>query len=189
MLCLCGLSHADHDTWPDSSCAVAYHRACLIMIVMWSFVEFRVTLCHVMYVNYSCYFIKGDSLRRHTDMQFSTFDADHDRWNGNCAVAYHGAWWYNGCHASNLNGAYLRGAHTSYADGVEWFYWTGYQYSLQFTEMKITAINWRATSPCSMFVSTSKSVFPTQSLDSKSLTSSPVYFHYSNDPSIQIQYA
>ena len=75
-------------------------------------------------------------------MQFSAFDADHDMLPGfNCAVTYRGAWWYNACHASNLNGVYLRGAHTSFADGIEWYYWTGYYYSLKFTEMKISAIN------------------------------------------------
>ena len=29
------------------------------------------------------------------------------------------------------------GAHSSYADGVNWWTWKGYDYSLQFTEMKL----------------------------------------------------
>ena len=88
----------------------------------------------------------GDSLADVTnpnvfaqDMQFSTYDADHDLLADNCAVLMRGAWWYNGCHAANLNGAYLGGAHTSNADGIEWSTWTGYRYSLKFTEMKIAA--------------------------------------------------
>lgn len=70
-------------------------------------------------------------------MHFSTFDQDNDESYVNCAVEFKGAWWYKTCHLSNLNGHYYRGAHESYADGVEWYPWTGYYYSLKFTEMKI----------------------------------------------------
>jgi len=79
----------------------------------------------------------GDSLTPHRGQKFSTRDQDNDLATDSCAVAFKGAWWYAGCHASNLNGAYLRGNHSSYADGVEWSAWTGAYYSLRFTEMKI----------------------------------------------------
>jgi len=89
----------------------------------------------------NCLLYKGDSLIRHLGDKFSTRDQDNDVHDGgSCAVLYKGAWWYDRCHESNLNGLYLRGTHTSYADGVEWRYWKGYYYSLRFTEMKIKPV-------------------------------------------------
>lgn len=82
----------------------------------------------------------GDSFLKHNGMKFTTKDLDNDHSENNCAAFYHGAWWYRNCHTSNLNGQYLRGHHSSYADGIEWSSWTGWQYSLKFTEMKIRPI-------------------------------------------------
>jgi ficolin len=80
----------------------------------------------------------GDSFSRHVGMRFTTFDVDNDGVSGtNCATVYKGAWWYEACHASNLNGQYLNGTHESYADGINWLTWTGYHESLAKTEMKI----------------------------------------------------
>jgi len=77
----------------------------------------------------------GDSLiSEHNNMAFSTKDRDNDRSSENCAVHETGAWWYNRCHSSNLNGKYLgekvsnRGA----ASGAHYKY-----LSLKYTEMKL----------------------------------------------------
>jgi len=49
----------------------------------------------------------GDSLSYHDNMEFSTFDRDNDKHEKkNCAREHHGAWWYNSCAESNLNGHY-----------------------------------------------------------------------------------
>jgi len=86
----------------------------------------------------NCVCVKGDSLTpRHLGSKFSTRDQDNDAGSRHCAATFKGAWWYGDCHRSNLNGLYLRGRHTSFADGVNWYFWKGYYYSLKFTEMKI----------------------------------------------------
>ncbi|KAG7172248.1 ficolin-2-like [Homarus americanus] len=79
----------------------------------------------------------GDSFTYGNLNKFSTKDVDHDNNAGSCAVTYLGAWWYNKCHESNLNGRYHGGTHSSSADGVNWERFRGYDYSLKTTEMKI----------------------------------------------------
>ena len=79
----------------------------------------------------------GDSLSGHAGHAFSTKDRDNDVHGSSCAQLFKGAWWYTGCHASNLNGAYLAGPHTSYADGIEWSSWHEYHYSLKKVTMKL----------------------------------------------------
>ncbi|KAM4637504.1 ficolin-2-like [Amazona ochrocephala] len=78
----------------------------------------------------------GDSLSYHKDMPFSTTDEDNDMSSLNCASEYKGAWWYNDCHYSNLNGMYWLGVHGSYADGINWKTGKEYHYSHKRTEMK-----------------------------------------------------
>uniref|UniRef100_A0A672UEH4 Fibrinogen C-terminal domain-containing protein n=1 Tax=Strigops habroptila TaxID=2489341 RepID=A0A672UEH4_STRHB len=82
----------------------------------------------------------GDSLSYHKDMPFSTTDEDNDMSSFNCATEYKGAWWYNDCHYSNLNGMYWLGVHGSYADGINWKTGKEYHYSHKRTEMKFRPV-------------------------------------------------
>ena len=77
----------------------------------------------------------GDSLASHNNMAFSTKDRDNDRLSINCAVTFTGAWWYNACHNSNLNGKYLGEKNDN--RGLRWIDFRG-TLSLKFTEMKLS---------------------------------------------------
>ncbi|XP_060569565.1 ficolin-2-like [Ruditapes philippinarum] len=71
-------------------------------------------------------------------MKFSTYDKDNDvAHNEKCAVRYHGAWWYEKCHVSNLNGDY---GNTGWAIGPVWYPWKGHNHPMKATEMKIRRI-------------------------------------------------
>ncbi|XP_015751258.1 PREDICTED: ryncolin-1-like isoform X5 [Acropora digitifera] len=78
----------------------------------------------------------GDSLRIHDGQAFSTKDRDYDSHSGKmCAVSFTGAWWYNACHFSNLNGRYLNGQINW--QGMSWYHWKNSYLSLKKSEMKI----------------------------------------------------
>ena len=79
----------------------------------------------------------GDSLRRHTGKPFSTKDRD----NYNCAQWNKGAWWYDECHTSNLNGYYYDNQRVDYNQGLQWVTWKGNYFSLKKCSMKIREIN------------------------------------------------
>ena len=66
--------------------------------------------------------------------KFSTKDNDNDNYgSSNCATMWLGAWWYNRCTHSNLNGEYDR----SSPQGITWFHWKYRWETLKFSEMKI----------------------------------------------------
>ncbi|KPP77924.1 hypothetical protein Z043_102601 [Scleropages formosus] len=76
----------------------------------------------------------------HNSMQFSTRDQDNDRFlKGSCAKENKGGWWFNRCHAVNLNGKYYRSGEYKgkYDNGVVWLTWRGLWYSLHHTTMKV----------------------------------------------------
>ena len=100
------------------------------------------------YVSYSTFYIGGsttdytlhvsgyngtviDALTYHHLSKFTTKDSDNDQWSDNCAIRYTGAWWYNACHHSNLNGHY--GNDTS--RGIIW-----YTTPQRFVEMKLRRV-------------------------------------------------
>ncbi|XP_078028597.1 fibrinogen like 1B isoform X2 [Epinephelus lanceolatus] len=73
-------------------------------------------------------------------MQFSTRDQDNDRYlQGSCAQENKAGWWFNRCHAANLNGKFYRkGKYKGQNDnGVVWGSWRGLWYSLRHTTMKV----------------------------------------------------
>ncbi|KNC22450.1 hypothetical protein FF38_06947, partial [Lucilia cuprina] len=77
----------------------------------------------------------GDSLRYHLKSKFSTKDNDNDNHeSSNCATDYTGAWWYNKCHHSNLNGKYGDKTH---AKGITWQTFRNYNVSVEYVKMMI----------------------------------------------------
>ena len=89
----------------------------------------------------------GDSMTRSgggnlNGMQFTTRDRDNDGSSDNCATSWRGAWWYNNCHHSNLNGLYLNGQ--SNWNGVVWQYFNATassSYTLRYSDMKLRRSN------------------------------------------------
>uniref|UniRef100_A0A0B8RYV1 Ficolin 2 n=1 Tax=Philothamnus irregularis TaxID=1899461 RepID=A0A0B8RYV1_9SAUR len=82
----------------------------------------------------------GDSFSIHDNMPFSTREKRLNPQSDNCAYSFKGAWWYNDCHQSNLNGRYWLGGHKTFADGINWYTGKGYNYSYKRSEMKIRPV-------------------------------------------------
>lgn len=84
----------------------------------------------------------------HNGMQFSTWDNDNDRFEGNCAEQDGSGWWMNKCHAGHLNGVYYPGGTYSksvspngFDNGIIWATWKSRWYSMKKTTMKIIPLN------------------------------------------------
>ncbi|GFO40638.1 fibrinogen c domain-containing protein 1 [Plakobranchus ocellatus] len=74
----------------------------------------------------------GDALKYHNGQAFSTFDWNNGPSTRNCAKYYSGAWWYHGCHNSNLNGKWK----TRHDKGPRWYGFSGSD-PVSYSEMKI----------------------------------------------------
>ena len=83
----------------------------------------------------------GDSLSYQNNMKFTTKDRDNDKGAGsyNCAVVWKGAWWYNHCHWSNLNGLFPSGAGGK-ATMISWHSLSNRHGTIKFSEMKIRSL-------------------------------------------------
>ncbi|UYV64871.1 FIBCD1 [Cordylochernes scorpioides] len=80
----------------------------------------------------------GDSLTYHKEKAFSTTDRKNNGPNSpDCANRHQGAWWFDNCLSSHLNGLNLNGRHDRAGQGVIWQTFGGVQDSLIFSEMKI----------------------------------------------------
>ena len=51
----------------------------------------------------------GDYMSYNNGRNFTTYDRDNDGYGNNCAKTWKGAWWYDKCTYSNLNGGYNSG--------------------------------------------------------------------------------
>nr|XP_029717480.1 ficolin-2-like isoform X1 [Aedes albopictus] len=76
----------------------------------------------------------GDGLKTHKNKQFSTHDSDNDEAPGSCATMFKGAWWYENCYSSNLNGLYKKGNHK---DSMNWYHQINKLEGLAYSRMMI----------------------------------------------------
>eukprot|EP00795_Rhopilema_esculentum_P015756 gene15756-7050_t len=76
----------------------------------------------------------GDAMALQNHMYFTTKDRDNDRWSGNCAIGCGGAWWYQHCYHSNLNGIYNVAANIKH---ISWLKLKNSFGHITFTEMKL----------------------------------------------------
>ncbi|KAM3612020.1 uncharacterized protein V6R79_001174 [Siganus canaliculatus] len=91
------------------------------------------------------YEVGVSSWASHQGIRFSTYDLDNDNYHGNCAEEDKGGWWFNRCHSAHLNGKYYPNGHYSALtdDGIVWYTWRGWWYSLKTTVMKLRPGNFK----------------------------------------------
>ncbi|OPL33849.1 fibrinogen-related protein, partial [Mytilus galloprovincialis] len=83
----------------------------------------------------------GNSLEHHNGHGFSTKDRDNDNYNGQCALNYLGAWWFNKCVTADLNGQYFLKTPDAEHRGVYWRTWKGANYSLKGSLMMMRRVS------------------------------------------------
>ncbi|KAJ8311571.1 hypothetical protein KUTeg_010926 [Tegillarca granosa] len=67
-----------------------------------------------------------------------TADKDNDAGGSNCAQTCNGAWWYNNCYYSSLNGKYM--INVNNVKSMNWYQFHNSHLSLKISEMKIKRI-------------------------------------------------
>ncbi|XP_071177736.1 techylectin-5A-like [Mytilus edulis] len=80
----------------------------------------------------------GNGFELNNGMKFTTRDRDNDLHKYHCGQGQKGAWWYNACAKSSLNGIYAPEGTTG-AKTIYWKLWRGT--TLKATAMKIRPIN------------------------------------------------
>ncbi|XP_071806967.1 ryncolin-2-like [Asterias amurensis] len=91
--------------------------------------------------SYKAYNSPGDALAHHNGHAFSTKDQNNDiRGSVDCAQLHKGAWWYNYCIYSHLNGPYYHQGPVEFREGLQWFQWKGGRYSLKNCSMKMREV-------------------------------------------------
>ena len=81
-----------------------------------------------------------NSLSYHNGRMFSTKDHDQDLSTKSCAVSFNGAWWYNMCHNSNLNGLYPVSGQVD-PKYMSWLSLANSHGAIVFSEMKLRYIS------------------------------------------------
>ncbi|XP_038061698.1 microfibril-associated glycoprotein 4-like [Patiria miniata] len=82
---------------------------------------------------------RGHALQYHRGRPFTTKDRDNDASDHNCAEKFAGAWWFNRCFFSHLNGRYYPDTNAGSNQGVQWSAWKR-RYSLKACSMKMREI-------------------------------------------------
>ncbi len=75
-------------------------------------------------------------MTQHDGRKFSTKDIS----GSNCANTYKGAWWYNACHFTHLNGMNYQSQNAPYGEGINYYHWKGFGHSLASVSMSIKAL-------------------------------------------------
>ncbi|XP_022595644.1 fibrinogen-like protein 1 [Seriola dumerili] len=73
-------------------------------------------------------------------VKFSTFDQPNNEADSQCVRLSKSGWWFSRCDSGNLNGHYYKGPYEAMTnDGVVWYTWHGWWYSIKSVVMMVRA--------------------------------------------------